>query len=348
MTAPLLAPHAHLAWRDTTRLVVEDPAAPHTQVLIGNASPALVRWLRSCDGTRSLEAVLTGAQALGIDAQSALQVLETLGDAGLVGLDALEPHLPTDVGAAIRPAVGQDLEALALCGRNAETTYRLRRAHHVWIDGTNRVAHALVDVLAASHLGSLQVRARRATTRPIALRDVGAFGPVDADVGGAPSLAMRRHIARATTPSPRVEGRGIAIACDAHLDPSEEVPYREAGVPYLRVLATSRYATIGPLTLPGTTVCWSCIALHRTDADPQWPDLLAQFDQSRRSLAPIDSTFAMWVASEAASRLLQVIDNDDPSSLVNTTFHIDRNDPVVRRRTWRVHPDCPCQWRNAA
>ena len=348
MTAPLLAPHAHLAWRDTTRLVIEDPAAPHTQVLIGNASQALVRWLRSCDGTRPLDAVLAQAPTLGIDAASARQVLETLGEAGLLGLDAPEPHQPRDVDASARPGVGQDLEALSICGRNAADTYRLRRAHHVWIDGTNRVAHALVDVLGASHLGSLRVRARGASTRPIALRDVGAFGPTDADVGGAPSTAMRRHIARTAAGSSRAEGRAVAISCDAHLDPSEEVAYREAGVPYLRVLATSRYATIGPLTLPGATVCWSCIALHRTDADPQWPDLLAQFDQSRRSLAPIDSAFAMWVASETASRLLQVIDGDDPSSLVNTTFHIDRNDPVVRRRTWRVHPDCPCQWRTAA
>ncbi len=346
MTAPLLAPHAHLAWRDASRLVIEDPAAPHTQVLIGNATPALLRWLRSCDGSRPIDRVLADAPTLGIDPGSARQVLDALGEAGLLGLEAT--LLPADVDDERRPAVGQDLEALALCGRNAEHTYRLRRAHEVWIDGNNRVAHALVDVLSAAHVGSLRVRARRASTRPVALRDVGSFGPTDADVGGAPSMALRRHIARVRELPARSGGRPVAIVCDAHLDPAEEVAYREAGVPYLRILASSRYATIGPLTLPGATVCWSCIALHRTDADPQWPDLLAQFDQARRSLAPIDSAFAMWVASEAAARLLQVIDSDDPSTLVNTTLHIDRTDPVVRRRTWRVHPDCPCQWRGAA
>ena len=88
--------------------------------------------------------------------------------------------------------------------------------------------------------------------------------------------------------------------------------------------------------------------MHRSDVDPEWPRLLAQFEQSRRSLAPIDNLFAMWVASETASRLLEVIDADDPSPLVNCTWHIDRTDAQVRRRRWRVHPDCSCQWSTLA
>ncbi len=85
--------------------------------------------------------------------------------------------------------------------------------------------------------------------------------------------------------------------------------------------------------------------MHRTDADPEWPLLLAQYEQHRRSMTPLDDTFAMWVASEAVARLLQIIDTDDPTALVNTTLHIDRAEHVVRRRTWRVHPECQCQWR---
>jgi len=140
----------------------------------------------------------------------------------------------------------------------------------------------------------------------------------------------------------------LVIACDSHLDPADEITYQQAATPYLRMLVTSRYATIGPLTLPGSSVCWSCIAMHRTDLDPYWPHLLAQFEHHRRQLAPIDSAFAMWVASEAVAHLLRVIDHDDPSTLANTTLHFDRNEMVIRRRHWTVHPDCPCQWRQAA
>lgn len=325
--------------------MVEDPAAPQSQVLIGNATAELARWLRSCDGTRTLEHLV--AAAPGIDPASAQDLLEALADAGLLALQASERTLPPTIAPEVRSPLAQDLDALALSGRDAGQAYARRQEHHLWIEGVNRVAHALIDVLAASHIGSLQVRGTHVSRRPVALRDVGAFGPQAADVGMVPTVAMRRHIARSRLRGAAEVRRPLIIACDAQLDPSEEVGYREAGVPYFRILATSRFATIGPLTLPGHTACWACLALHRTDADPEWPRLLAQFDQTRRSLAPIDSTFAMWVASEAASRLLEVIDSDDPSSLVNATWHVDRAEGVIRRRQWRVHPDCACQWRAA-
>jgi len=181
-------------------------------------------------------------------------------------------------------------------------------------------------------------------SRPGCSRDVGPFGPRAGDVGTTPSIALRRHIERAL-PAPAPTHRAVALLCDTHLDPGDELAYQTLRMPYLRVLTTSRYATIGPLTLPGHSVCWSCIALHRSDHDPHWPQMLAQFDQQRRDSAPVDSAFAMWVASEAAAQLLRVIDLEDPTPLVNRTLHIDRADGSIRRRQWRVHPDCPCQWR---
>ena len=344
MDIPLLAPHALLAWREAGHLIIEDPTAPQSQVLIGNANPGVLRWLRSCDGTRSLEQVLAEAPELAED--SAREVLEALQQSGLLTLHAAEPLLTAGFSSEQRSALGQDLDALALSG--ASEGFRRRQEHHVWIDGGNRVAHALLEVLGAAQVGSLQVRTQRISRRALSLRDVGAFGPELEDVGAAPTVAMRRHLQRIRTHGRSDSLRPLVIACDSQFDPSEEVTYREAGLPYLRVLVSSRHAVIGPLTLPGHSVCWSCMELHRSDADPEWPGLLAQFDQSRRSLAPVDSQFAMWVASETASQLLRVIDSDDPSSLVNTTLHIDRRESVMRRRHWRVHPDCPCQWRVAA
>ena len=348
MNLPLLAPHAHLAWRDSSRLILEDPAAPHTQVLVGNATAATVRWLRSCDGTRTLGDVLEGARGIGIDAESAEQLLGTLVQTGLLTLEAATPQTAADRDPGERSALRQDLDALALTGVNAAEALRRRQEHRVIIEGTNRVAHALIDVFAASHIGDIQVLAKRTSRRSVTLRDVGAFGPTNDDVGSVPSLAMRRHIKRAMTRIPHDVVRPLVIACDSYLDPADEITYQQSMTPYLRLLVSSRYATIGPLTLPGHTVCWSCIAMHRTDADPQWPHLLAQFEHHRRHLAPIDSAFAMWVASEAAAHVLRVIDEDDPSGLVNTTLHFDRAELLMRRRRWTVHPQCPCQWRQAA
>ena len=344
MSIPLLAPHAHIAWRDAANLILEDPAAPHTQVHVANATPAVVRWLRSCNGTRSLVQVLAAAPGHGLDPETARDLLDILVEVGLMAMDAPERTLAAELEPEVKSPLHHDLEALALCGRDANRAHELRRQHRVVIEGANRVAHALVDVLAAAHIGAITVRGQHLPRRLITLRDVGAFGPTAEDVGLPPSLAMRRHIERVSARHLTAR-RPLVVLCDVHGDPADELVYQTAGVPYLRILVTSRFATIGPLTLPGHTVCWSCIALHRSDADPHWPHLLAQFDHHRRAMAPIDSTFAMWVASEAASRLLQVIDTDDPTSLVNTTLHIDRADSSIRRRQWRMHPDCPCQWR---
>lgn len=348
MNLPLLAPHAHLAWRDDRHLVLEDPAAPHTQVLVGNATAATVRWLRSCDGSRTLGTLLDEARRVGIDPESAEALLGTLVQTGLLTLEAPDAETLRDWEPEVRSPLRQDLEALALAGVNAGAALRRRQEHRILLEGVNRVAHAVVEVLAASHIGSIQPLGQRSSRRAVTLRDVGAFGPTAGDVGATPSIALKRHIRRVLRDTNIAQVRPFVIACDTYLDPADEMSYQEAGLPYLRMLVSSRYATIGPLTLPGHSVCWSCIAMHRTDADPHWPHLLAQFEHRRRHLAPIDDAFAMWIASETVSHVLRVIDNDDPSPLVNTTLHFDRQEMVMRRRQWSVHPDCPCQWRRAA
>lgn len=348
MNLPLLAPHAHLAWRDASHLVLEDPAAPQTQVLVSNATAATVRWLRACDGHRPLGQVLAQAADAGLDAASAEELLSTLVHVGLLTLEAPGGSVAADWDVAARSALRQDLEAIALAGGNATASLQRRQEHRILIEGVNRVAHALVDVFAAAHIGEVQVLAKRTTRKSVTLRDVGTFGPTADDVGVTPSVAMRRHIERVAQPKRGTHVRPLVVVCDAHLDPTDELTFQQANAPYLRLLVTSRYATIGPLTLPGHTVCWSCIAMHRTDADPQWPHVLAQFEHHRRQLAPIDNSWAMRIASEAVAHLLQVIDRDDPSTLVNTTLHFDRTEHTVRRRSWAVHPECPCQWRKAA
>ncbi len=160
MSIPLLAPHVQLAWRDTQRLILEDPAATHTQVLIGNATPAVAQWLRTCDGTHALDAVLAAAPRIGINPASARALLSTLEEAGLLTMHAPSPTPPADVERAA--ALRQDLEAIALSGRDADAAYQRRREHHIWIEGVNRVAHAMVELLGAAHIGSMQARAQHA------------------------------------------------------------------------------------------------------------------------------------------------------------------------------------------
>jgi len=47
-------------------------------------------------------------------------------------------------------------------------------------------------------------------------------------------------------------------------------------VPHVPLVFSGATAEVGPFILPGRTPCLACLAAHRCDADPAWPQLAAQ------------------------------------------------------------------------
>ena len=342
MEFPLLAPHTRFAWRDDVTLALEDPASAEAGVRIANASPGLVRWLRRCNGATSRADLLQQAPDHGLTRAAAEQLLSDLHSIGLLARTGPRRTAELSQNSDTGPALRQDLEALALCGDDPDLVHERRQQYRVVIDGSDRVAHALIEMLAAAHIGELSLASRHASRRILTLRDIAPFGPTSADVGTSGVSSMLRHIERRTSPSEKVARKTVVLLCNAQHDAAEELPLQLAGTPYLRIIASSRFATIGPLTLPGHSACGTCLGLHRSDHDHLWPRTIAQFDHHRRLPAPIDSPFAFAVASDAAQRLLRVVDTGDPSQLANTTWHIDRTDARLVRRRWPQHPECTC------
>lgn len=126
--------------------------------------------------------------------------------------------------------------------------------------------------------------------------------------------------------------------------PSTADPLITSGTPHLYAGVVEGTGVVGPLVLPGETSCAGCLHEGRTDRDPVWPRLVAQWRSGAGKARPVpacDLTLATTVAGLAAAHALAFLDGGVPSSagarwevsLPGLTWHA--------RPVW-AHPACPC------
>ncbi|MFD0069500.1 TOMM precursor leader peptide-binding protein, partial [Streptomyces sp. NPDC127574] len=125
-------------------------------------------------------------------------------------------------------------------------------------------------------------------------------------------------------------------------DPVSAEPLISSGTPHLYAGVVEATGLVGPLVLPGDTGCAGCLDQVRTDRDPTWPRLVAQWRSGQQRRVPAcDLALAAAVAGLAASHALAFLDGDAPSaagvrweaSLPGCDWHAK---PI-----W-AHPGCPC------
>jgi hypothetical protein len=140
---------------------------------------------------------------------------------------------------------------------------------------------------------------------------------------------------------------------------------------------------VGPLVVPTATACLHCQHLHRHARDPVWPMLAMQLVHPRAvGHDPCEITLASLVAAITAMQALAFLDLAVPPSLdpgpsvhqsdntdlpcanasiKDEMFNTPDFDPEIlpvtadgalelalpdwriRRRSWPVHPNCPCR-----
>ncbi len=129
--------------------------------------------------------------------------------------------------------------------------------------------------------------------------------------------------------------------------------------PHLGVVLRAASIVIGPLVVPGRGPCLRCVDLHHSDADPRWPAVLAQVDGSRRRSAgdrtalprPVveEPTLSALAASLAALSALTHLDGSGrPGSARARSVQVSLPHGDVHRQDWGVHPECGCDWIDAA
>ncbi|MFF4601593.1 TOMM precursor leader peptide-binding protein [Streptomyces sp. NPDC001339] len=355
----MLKPALRRGWRD--RETVRFGVAPAHARVVGPVDTATGSFLTLLDGTRTMRQLIAEAAVLDLPPEHVRGVVERLGAAGLL-------EAPTAAGpaAAALPADQPAFERLrpdlaSLSVRHREPAGALermaaRRAVRTKVKGAGRVGAAIAALLSASGLGRVEV-VDGGTVAPADILP----GGLDAErIGERRATAAERLVRRSSPwsrrPRPRVpvseSGEpglslmvlaprdGLAVYAP---DPVLSEPLLTAGIPHLYAGVIEGTGVVGPLVLPGGSACARCDELRRTDAEPAWPRLLAQW-RSGRAAPPVpacDAALATAVAGLAAAQALAFLDGELPPC---TGARMELPLPCGSVRTVRIepHPECGC------
>ncbi|MFI1616943.1 TOMM precursor leader peptide-binding protein [Streptomyces lydicus] len=356
---PMLKPALRRGWRD--RETVRFGVAPAHAMVVGPVDTATGSFLSLIDGTRTMRQLIAEAARLDLPAGHARGVVDRLGAAGL--LEAPTAGGPAaDAVRADQPAVERlrpDLASLSVQYREPAGALErtgARRAVRVKVRGAGRVGAALAALLSAAGVGRVEVV------------DGGKVAPGDVLPGGlgaerigepraaAAGALVRRSSPWSRRPRPRVpvseSGEpGLSLVVLAPRDglaayapdPVLAEPLLTAGIPHLYAGVIEGTGVVGPLVLPGGSACAGCDELRRTDAEPAWPRLLAQWRSGRAAPAvpACDAALATAVAGLAAVQALTFLDGELPPS---TGARMELALPCATVRTVRIepHPGCAC------
>jgi hypothetical protein len=336
---PILKPALRRVWRDDTTLQLG--LDPERALVLRGMGPPLTATLDLLDGTRQREQVLADARDCGVDAPAAAALLDLLGHAQAV--DDLAAHAPTrrpEEGARLAP----DLAALSLLHPEPGGGHRAlarRGAARVLVVGGGRVGSAVALLLGAAGVGRVDVE----DEAPVRLGDLAPGGLLADDLGLARGDALRRRL------PPQVAGAwpgplDLVLLTPAGAGQPDGRRWRAAGVAHLAVGVRETTAVVGPLVLPGTTCCLSCLDLHRTERDPGWPVVASQLQgPTRGTVDPCEVALATLAASLAALQALAWLSTAPgapPPAAAGGTLELALPDWRVRRRSWSVHPACDC------
>ncbi|WP_314410936.1 TOMM precursor leader peptide-binding protein [Streptomyces sp. DSM 40484] len=356
---PMVKPALRRGWRDLN--TVQFGMAPAHAMVLGPMDTATGSLLTLFDGTRGLPLLRDEGRRMGLPDGHVDGLVERLSGAGL--LDDATGGGPAADALRGKPAVldrlRPDVASLSVVAPEPGEAMRRLAARHslrVQVRGAGRVGAVLASALAGAGVGRVDVQ------------DGGCVEPWDVAPGGLPpeSVGERRDEAarravRGAAPGrpPRRGGAGSATGQDdpglalviiaprdglaVHApEPAAFEPLIASGTPHLFAGVVEGTGVVGPLVLPGETACAGCLDLGRTDRDPAWPRLLAQWRSGRpRQVPACDLTLAATVAGLAAGHALAFLDGGLPSS-AGARWEVSVPGFDWHARPVWQHPACPC------
>ncbi|WP_316748264.1 TOMM precursor leader peptide-binding protein [Streptomyces herbicida] len=355
---PMVKPALRRGWRDLN--TVQFGMTPAHAMTLGPMDTATGSFLDLLNGTRGLPLLREEGHRMELPDGHVDALVERLSRSGLLddargggpGADALREK--TDVLDRLRP----DLASLSLMTSEpggAIGRMAARRSLRVQVRGAGRVGCVLAALLSGAGVGGVEVR------------DIGHVEPWDVAPGGLPpeSVGERRNEAarqavrraapdrapRRSRPAPSgAEDPGFSLVILAPRDdvsvhtpdPSSAEALMSAGTPHLYAGVVEGTGVVGPFVLPGGTGCAGCLQQDRTDRDPAWPRLVAQWRSGRaRRVGACDLTLATTVAGLAAAHALAFLDGESPSS-TGARWEVSLPGLHWHARPVWPHPACPC------
>ncbi|MFG2774815.1 TOMM precursor leader peptide-binding protein [Streptomyces sp. NPDC048350] len=358
---PMLKPALRRAWRDLRS--VQFGATSSHAVVVGPLDTTTGSLLGLLDGTRGMTLLQAEARALGLPDGWLEGLLDRLARAGLIAdASAGRPGRAAGAGrpdGALDP-LRADLASLSVVHPEPDGALRrvaARRAASVQVRGAGRVGATVAALLSASGVGRVEVL------------DSGCVRPWEVAPGGLPAEAVgeRRAAAahrlvarsapggrppragrRVTGEGGREPGLSLVVVTPrdglaAYLpDPLPAEGWITTGTPHLYAGVLEATGVVGPLVLPGGTACARCAQEERTDREPVWPRMLAQWRSGPPPQVPAcDLGLATAVAGLAAAHALAFLDGELPAS---TGARCEVSLPLLEWRVERMrpHPACPC------
>ncbi|MFC8196647.1 TOMM precursor leader peptide-binding protein [Streptomyces sp. NPDC057298] len=357
---PMVKPALRRGWRDLN--TVQFGMAPAHAMVLGPMDTATGSLMTLLDGTRGLPLLRDEGRRMGLPDGHVDGLVERLSLAGL--LDDATGGGPAAEALRGKPAVYDrlrpDAASLSLVAPEpGEAMRRLaaRRSLRVQVRGAGRVGAVLASTLSGAGVGQVDVQ------------DGGRVEPWDVAPGGLPveSIGERRDEAArravrgaapgrpprrggGTRSAPATEDPGLTLVIIApreglavHApDPASSESLIESGTPHLYAGIVEGTGVVGPLVLPGDTACAGCLDRGRTDRDPTWPRLLAQWRSGQsRQVPACDLALATTVAGLAAGHALAFLDGRSPSS-VGARWEVSLPGFDWHARPVWQHPGCPC------
>jgi bacteriocin biosynthesis cyclodehydratase domain-containing protein len=330
-------------WRD--RDTLQFGVDPRRAVALGGLGPAAA-VISLLDGSRNRDGLIATAQAYGIPADAVSRVLVLLADAGVLDDFPSGSFAGSFTGSFTgRARLAPELATAALAYGDGDGGARVlarRRGAFVRIHGAGRTGACLASFLGASGVGHVAC----VDPSPAEHADLAPAGLIEADLGLAREEGAARAVGRA---APWCLASDDGTLPDLVVLTGPALPDLADGlvrdrVPHLAVAAAEAIGVIGPLVRPGRSACLRCVDLRKTDADPDWPKIVAQATFARVRPQACDTVLAAMAAALACAQALAFIDR--PVSLVpatvNGTLEVVLPDWQWRRRTWPAHPSCPC------
>ncbi|MEU7902844.1 hypothetical protein [Actinoplanes sp. NPDC049118] len=332
---PTLLPGLPRIWRapHTLQLGLDPPRA----VLIDLPEPSAAGLLDLLDGSRSERLALARAGSFGMRPDEARTLLDTLHAAGLVvpAQSLFPPAMPERLTG--------EAGALALAAGTASPARTLRRraAARVVVTGRARLAPGVAVALAAAGVGhvhpDLTGRVDRHET---------PGGPLTAaDIGRPRAEAAAEAIQRAApgteTRTVRRGAASLVIRLGADQPPAlPAISRAQRRRPCLAAEIREGKVLVGPLVPPATSPCLGCIALHRREREPAWPDVPTPPIPGPGPAEPCAAATLLAATAYLAAEALAFLDGDTPETL---GAEVEISKPGrFRRRTWAPHPACPC------
>lgn len=214
----------------------------------------------------------------------------------------------------------------------SDAPIKARKEALIGVSGLGSLGITLTRKLVACGITSLILRDQeQVKTRDLCVYSDEHLGAVRQDV--APLvLGVNRQLPN------RPVTLEIAI-CSYLTNPAWAKACIKKGLPHLPIIKRETEIEVGPLFIPGRTLCLHCQHLAKREVDPEWPQLAAQLACADPVMA--DTSLSEYASAFAVREVLSYL-SGLPISLVGASWVFNPADPLPQVRQWQPHPKCGC------